>query len=214
MKRIQDIFATRRLKTIFDFTGAFQPQLDETIVPVVVLETFNISDRRRGPIECVAAGETVISGAGLPPWVALLPALQAQIPPIRPYLPVYRIKSIQVSSDTDDQFIWKVTPTIPPIVGLQDGIAIWEDRRYASTLPDAFVRESNAVDGVLPAGGINVWRTMYQAASRLVKRWDPVNFFIQPGQVLVGFSTRNAAILRYQIEWQELDPDQTGPSNI
>jgi len=209
-KRIQDIFATRRLQKIFNFTGGFTPQVDETIVPVVVLETFQISDDNRGPVEAVASGVTVVSAVGLQPWMALIPAVQAQVPPIRPYLPVYRINRIQYGSDVAGPFEIKVTPTVPPIVGIQNGVAIWADRRFGSTLPDGFIRESNAIDGVFPAGGINVFQHQYSTAAHTPEVWRPKNLIIHPGSTLVMTTPLFNRSFRYNIEWQELDPEQTG----
>lgn len=209
-KRIQDIFATRRLKAIFDFTGSFRPQLDETIVPVVVLETFQISDTNRGPIEAIASGRTVVSIVGQPAWIALVPAVQFQIPPIRAYLPVYRIIRLSINGGIDNFYSAKITPSFAPTTGIQDGTAIWQDRRFSPILPDGFLAENNVINTVLPAGGIRVWNSRYDASTGTNVEFTPKNLIISPGQTFVAFTAGTNRDLDYTLEWQELDPEQTG----
>lgn len=207
-KRIQDIFATRRLKAIFDFTGGFSPQLDETIVPVVVLETFQISDFQRGPVEAFASGTTVVSPVAEPAFAALIPPISLQIPPIRPYLPVIRVKRVQVFADNTMTVFAKIIPTAIAVGGVYSGVAIWQDRRFSATLPDGFIRENNAVTP-FPAGGINVCRWRYTIDQPSPAEWRPLNLILAPLHTLVLFTGENNRLLNYNIEWQELDPDQT-----
>ena len=212
-KRIQDIFASRRLKTVFDFTGRFSPNLDETIVPTVVLESFQISDFNRGPVEAFASGTTVVSPVGEPAFAALIPPLGAQIPPIRPYVPVLRVKRIQLFADNDQTLLAKIIPTAIAVGGVYDGVAIWEDRRFSATLPDGFVRENNAVTA-FPAGGIEIWRDRFQTAAAQVAEWRPLNLILAPLHTLVLFTGEDNRLLNYNIEWQELDPEQTPAATI
>ncbi len=206
--RIQDIFASRRLKSIFDFTGRFSPNLDETIVPTVVIETFQISDFQRGPVEAFASGRTVVSPAIEPAFAALVPPISLQVPPIRDYLPVLRVKKISVFVDNQQLVSAKIIPTAIAVGGVQSGVPLWQDRRFSATLPDGFVRENNAVTP-FPAGGVVVHRWFSLAPDFVLLEWEPLNLILAPLHTLVLFTGENNRTLSYQFEWQELDPDQT-----
>lgn len=212
-KRIQDIFATRRLKAIFDFTGRFKPQLDETIVPTVVIETFQISDFQRGPVEGMVAGVTVVSPVGQPAWAALVPPVGPQVPAVRPYTPVIRVTRVRVFPDNEMTVTAKIFPAAIPLLGVQSGTPIWQDRRFSAQLPDASIRENNALS-VLPVGGVNVWSCRWVPAAPSICEWQPRNLILAPLHSLVVFTGENNRLLNYSFEWQELDPDQTPAPTI
>lgn len=197
---------TRKMKELFGLGGAYSPKLEDTIVPVVVVEQFRLSDVQRGPVEAIWSGSrtgTGIVGA----WFSLRPLqTSTTADPTRPV--VQRVRRITVAAGAASAFVVKIVPspiTVTAVAPLQP--PIWQDRRFSPSLPALECRHQDGIVATLPAGGVEIYRTRLLANT--VHTFEPETLILTPGHNLVAFIAATSTLLEWSVAWDELDADQT-----
>jgi len=197
---IDEIFAARKLKELFDLTGRVSLKLDEHISPVVVLETFNVSDQNRGPVEAFGGGSTLAQAAQLP-WMQFLPDATADPPK------AYWINEVIFGSQTQGGQVIFSIGVVAAGAGADTPAVIWQDRRFQPTLPTGFIRSQNAIVPAAPATGVVISQQEHRSGEDITYR--PKRMILVPGHfLLVRHSVVNSTC-NFSIQWSELDLSET-----
>lgn len=198
-----NIYPARKLKELLELVGSVRLRLDETISPVVVLETFQASDEQRGPVEAFCASERTGTGIVGAWYAAIAPQGSTLIDGIPR---VFRVRSLYVNSAAATKFTVKIVPNISlPAATLLT--RIFQDRRFQSFVPQLDVREQSAGSAALPAGGVDVFEGRLIANTPF--EWRPERLILSAGHTMVAFIDATSTRLDFALQWDELDARET-----
>lgn len=210
-KPIQNILAARALVDRFDLDGKFSLQLDEVVVPVAVIDRFELSkvDLLSGPPQYQVGAITIVN-AGVQPWAAVMPPLQANNPQI------IRVRRVACGHSANVTFNGYIIPgdqtTFAGTVQIE--VSVPEDFRFDFADParpsPGIVISSNAAS---PAPPTNTFQVLARRnLGNTMMEWEPRALIIPSGWMLMVHGTTAGATMNFEFEWDMIDPTNAAPA--
>ena len=187
-KKIQEALTSLKLIKKFGLVGKFSPQLDETIVPVVITDDLTISEEWQHAFLHDARDLTV---GQYPSYQLRNPVASGRV------VQLLRLTWYDTATQTINVFVNDVSANLTTVLEPQFQ-ELYEIVLAADAFPTAEMRFQSLV-GLFT--GPEAWGGRALQSTNLV--WEPHHTLLYPGANLFVQPTANGAKARLTLEWRE-----------